>query len=99
MNFYNFSDISAAGNCIEIAELLYNAKISHGRCAATWRGGDKLHRGAGQCGGRRSRFRGHRIAITRDEAGIHRACGKILTCDAGIGVRLELNSESQSQSF
>lgn len=40
MNFYNFSDISAAGNCVEIAELLYSAKISHGRCAATWRGGD-----------------------------------------------------------
>ena len=40
MQFFNFTDINTVGNCIEIAELIYSAKISHGRCAAAWRGGD-----------------------------------------------------------
>jgi hypothetical protein len=40
MNFYAFDDIKSAGSCVEIAELLYGAKIANGRCAASWRNGD-----------------------------------------------------------
>lgn len=40
MRFYSFHDIRAAGDCAALATTLYGAKISGGRCAATWRGGD-----------------------------------------------------------
>jgi len=40
VKFYKFEDIRAVGNCAEFAQNIYNAKITGGRCAAIWRGGD-----------------------------------------------------------
>lgn len=40
MRFYSFDEIRAAGDCESFATSIYGATIHHGRCAATWRGGD-----------------------------------------------------------
>jgi len=40
MKFYSFADISAAADCREIASALYGCRVSGGRTAALWRGGD-----------------------------------------------------------
>jgi 5S rRNA maturation endonuclease (ribonuclease M5) len=40
MKFYSFDEIRAVGDCVAFARDVYGAKISGGRCAAVWRGGD-----------------------------------------------------------
>jgi len=40
MQFFAFSDITTAANCVELAKELYGAVVSGGRCNAAWRGGD-----------------------------------------------------------
>jgi hypothetical protein len=39
MKFYNFNDIKSAADCAKFAADVYGAKVSGGRCAATWRNG------------------------------------------------------------
>lgn len=41
MNFYDFTQIKAAADCVAVARDLLGMQLSpEGRCAATWRGGD-----------------------------------------------------------
>lgn len=40
MKFYSFEEIGQRGDCAQFAADYYGCKITAGRCAATWRGGD-----------------------------------------------------------
>ena len=40
MRFYDVDQVKEQGDCVRFAEEVLGAKVSGGRCAAVWRGGD-----------------------------------------------------------